>query len=65
LINHSVDPNGICGRKCDPRNRQEGRRNDDRASFAFAGIWTEFKGNRGTKSKPIPGLHVVYPPLRL
>jgi putative SOS response-associated peptidase YedK len=23
---------------------------------AFAGIWTEFKGDRGTKSKPVPGL---------
>ena len=21
----------------------------------FAGIWTEFKGDRGTKSKPVPG----------
>ena len=28
--------------------------------FAFAGIWTEFKGDRGTKSKPIPGPHNVY-----
>ena len=27
---------------------------------AFAGIWTEFKGDRGTKSKPIPGPHLVY-----
>jgi putative SOS response-associated peptidase YedK len=26
--------------------------------FAFAGIWTEFKGDRGTK--PIPGPHLVY-----
>src|SRR5215203_3415160 len=26
----------------------------------FAGIWTEFKGDRGTKSKPIPGPHQVY-----
>jgi putative SOS response-associated peptidase YedK len=25
-----------------------------------AGIWTEFKGERGTKSKPIPGPHLVY-----
>jgi len=24
------------------------------------GIWTEFKGDRGTKSKPIPGPHLVY-----
>ena len=33
---------------------------DDRPLFAFAGIWTEFKGDRGTKSKPIPGPHLVY-----
>ena len=34
--------------------------NEDRPLFAFAGIWTEFKGDRGTKSKPIPGPHKVY-----
>ncbi len=34
--------------------------NDDRPLTAFAGIWTEFKGDRGTKSKPVPGLHLVY-----
>jgi hypothetical protein len=34
--------------------------NEDRPLFAFAGIWTEFKGERGTKSKPIPGPHLVY-----
>src|SRR5712675_1603210 len=28
--------------------------------FAFAGIWTEFNGERGTKSKPIAGPHLVY-----
>jgi putative SOS response-associated peptidase YedK len=33
---------------------------DNRPLFAFAGIWTEFKGDRGTKSKPIPGPHLVY-----
>ncbi|GLH77030.1 DUF159 family protein [Bradyrhizobium sp. SSBR45G] len=33
---------------------------DSRPLFAFAGIWTEFKGERGTKSKPIPGPHLVY-----
>jgi hypothetical protein len=33
---------------------------DDRPLFAFAGIWTEFKGDRGTKSKAIPGPHNVY-----
>jgi putative SOS response-associated peptidase YedK len=34
--------------------------NEDRPLFAFAGISTEFKGDRGTKSKPIPGPHDVY-----
>jgi putative SOS response-associated peptidase YedK len=34
--------------------------NDDRTMTAFAGIWTEFKGDRGTKSKPVPGPHLVY-----
>jgi putative SOS response-associated peptidase YedK len=36
--------------------------NDDRPLTAFAGIWTEFKGDRGTniKSKPTPGPHLVY-----
>jgi putative SOS response-associated peptidase YedK len=34
--------------------------NDERSLTAFAGIWTEFKGDRGTKSKPIPGPHLVY-----
>jgi hypothetical protein len=29
--------------------------NESRPLFAFAGIWTEFKGDRGTKSKPVPG----------
>jgi putative SOS response-associated peptidase YedK len=33
---------------------------ETRPLFAFAGIWTEFKGERGTKSKPIPGPHLVY-----
>ena len=33
---------------------------EDRPLFAFAGIWTEFEGDRGTKSKPIPGPHLVY-----
>ena len=27
--------------------------NEDRPLFAFAGIWTTFNGDRGTKSKPI------------
>src|SRR3954451_5902036 len=34
--------------------------NEDRPLFAFAGIWTEYRGERGTKSKPIPGPHLVY-----
>jgi putative SOS response-associated peptidase YedK len=33
---------------------------DDRPLTSFAGIWTEFKGDRGTKSKPVPGPHLVY-----
>jgi len=33
---------------------------DDRSLMAFAGIWTEFKGDRGTKSKPVSGPHLVY-----
>jgi putative SOS response-associated peptidase YedK len=31
-----------------------------RPPFAFAGIWTTFNGDRGTKSKPVPGPHQVY-----
>jgi putative SOS response-associated peptidase YedK len=34
--------------------------NESRPISAFAGIWTEFKGDRGTKSKPIPGPHLAY-----
>jgi putative SOS response-associated peptidase YedK len=33
--------------------------NDDRPWFAFAGIWTEYRGGRGTKSKP-SGPPLVY-----
>jgi len=32
----------------------------DRPLTSFGGIWTEFKGDRGTKSKPVPGPHLVY-----
>jgi len=34
--------------------------NEDRPLFTFADIWTTFNGDRGTKSKPIPGPHQVY-----
>jgi putative SOS response-associated peptidase YedK len=34
--------------------------NEQRPLFAFAGIWTTFNGDRGTKSKPVPGPHQVY-----
>ena len=34
--------------------------NDDRPLFAFAGMWTTNNGDRGTKSKPIPGPLEVY-----
>ena len=33
--------------------------NEDRPLFAFAGIWTTFNGNRGTKSKLIPGAAIM------
>ena len=33
---------------------------DARPLFAFAGIWTTFNGDRGPKSKPVPGPHQVY-----
>ncbi len=33
--------------------------------FAFAGLWTQFNDDRGTKSKPIPGPHNVYGFLRI
>lgn len=33
---------------------------EDRPPAAFAGIWTEYRGDRRTKSKPIPGPHLVY-----
>ena len=34
--------------------------NHDRPLTAFAGVWTTFNGDRGTKSKPVPGPHQVY-----
>jgi hypothetical protein len=34
--------------------------NDDRPLFAFAGIWADFKGDRGTKSKTILRPHLDY-----
>jgi putative SOS response-associated peptidase YedK len=34
--------------------------NDDRPLAAFGGIWTKYRGDRGTKSKPIPRPHLVY-----
>jgi hypothetical protein len=33
---------------------------EDRSPFCFAGICTEFRGDRGTKSKPVPDPHLVY-----
>jgi len=35
-------------------------RGGDRALSSFAGIWTEYKRDHGTKSKPIPVPHLVY-----
>lgn len=31
-----------------------------RPVFTLAGIWTEYRGDRGTKSRPIPGPHLIY-----
>jgi putative SOS response-associated peptidase YedK len=31
-----------------------------RTSNYCGDIWTEFKGDRGTKSNPIPGPHLIY-----
>lgn len=36
--------------------------NEDQPPFALAGIWTTLNGDRGTKSKPIPGPHQVHGP---
>jgi putative SOS response-associated peptidase YedK len=33
---------------------------ETRPLFCFAGLWTTFSGDRGTKSKPISGPHQVY-----
>jgi putative SOS response-associated peptidase YedK len=35
-------------------------RDESRPLLSFAGIWTETRADRGTKSKPIPGPHLVY-----
>jgi putative SOS response-associated peptidase YedK len=35
-------------------------RGDDRPLRAFAGTWTEFKADRGPKSKPVLGPHLVH-----
>jgi hypothetical protein len=37
-------------------------RDESRQLSAFAGIWTETRADRGTKSKPIPGPHLVWFP---
>ena len=50
----------LCAPPGRPANCADVALNDDRLLTAFAGIWTEFKGARGTKSKPIPGPHLVY-----
>ena len=54
---------GICAR-AEPGHRKKDvvwfALDEARPLFAFAGIWTKFKGDRGTKSKPVPGPHLVY-----
>jgi putative SOS response-associated peptidase YedK len=48
----------------EPRDQEKGCRgfalDESRPLFCFAGIWTTYNGDRGTKSKPIPGPHQVY-----
>ncbi len=58
----SVTPRRLTGGRAwlKPESRCLVALNDDRPLFAFGGLWTEFKGDRGTKSKPIPGPHLVY-----
>jgi putative SOS response-associated peptidase YedK len=34
--------------------------NDNRRLVAFAGIWTKFSGDRGTKWKPVLGPQLFY-----
>jgi putative SOS response-associated peptidase YedK len=34
--------------------------NNERPLSAFAGLWTTYQGERGTKAKPVPGPHQVY-----
>jgi hypothetical protein len=42
---------------CQRRSRSEVALDDHRPLSAFAGIWTEFRGDRGTKPKPVPRPH--------
>jgi len=51
----------------DTPNRSTGRKDivwfaldRDRPLFAFAGIWTNWSGTRGTKKEPIEGNHTIY-----
>ena len=63
LLGPSQQLRGVCA-GAEPRDQEKDvvwfALNEYRPLFAFAGIWTEFKGDRGTKSKPIPGPHLVY-----
>ena len=63
MLRPKLRPTAICSGSPTTVDKASGRAfklNDDRPLFAFAGIWTEFKGDRGTKSKPVPGPHNVY-----
>jgi putative SOS response-associated peptidase YedK len=54
---------GICARAEPDTNKKDivwFAINDDRPLSAFAGIWTTYNGDRGTKAKPVPGPHQVY-----
>jgi putative SOS response-associated peptidase YedK len=56
-----------CGYQFDPGQPEgNGKRpvwfalNEEQAAGGLRRIWTEFRGDRGTKSKPIRGPHLVY-----
>jgi putative SOS response-associated peptidase YedK len=57
---HFFDPNWSTSGKSPPTPAQCFERTGLLLFQPVAGIWTEFRGDRGTKSKPIPGPHLVY-----
>jgi putative SOS response-associated peptidase YedK len=56
----SIEPGNASSRRPKKKDVVWFALNEERPQFVFAGIWTTFHGDRGTKSKPIPGPHQVY-----